>query len=223
MPNHYAEERFKEGKLAALWALLNALWEEKLPQERGHYFKTGQIEKFFDRDTPLQPRTLLAVLRDAEVPHDNNWRFRPLAIYEHLPQLEGLHWHYHGDRRPKYVPAEQKTGPEVEETGKVEVETAQGDGEAKGDEAVAESRSGPSETWDKPEVEIVQSAEAGRNKQGPNSFRYEGVNSDGKVIYSAIVPGRLGLVYAVVEGINSEGTQIVRLIGSNRPRLVPRW
>ena len=151
MPNRYAEERFKKGKLTALLALLGALWEEKLPQERGHYFKTGQIEKFFDRDTPLQPRTLLEVLRDAEVPHDNNWRFRPLAIYEHLQELQDLRWQYLGGRL-ELVPLEQDTGPEVEETGKVGEETALGDGEVQGDEVATESRSSPSETTDSPRL-----------------------------------------------------------------------
>ena len=47
MPNPYAEDRFREGKCEAAIALLIALEKEKLPRERGHFFKTGRIEKLF--------------------------------------------------------------------------------------------------------------------------------------------------------------------------------
>ena len=117
MPNPYAEKRFNEGKFKAAIALMIALEKEKLPRERGHFFKTGKIEKYLDLDSPLQPRTLLAVLRDAKVPHDDNCRFRPLAIYEGLENLRPLPHQYLFGPPPDQAPVVRKVDPGVEETG----------------------------------------------------------------------------------------------------------
>ncbi len=152
MPNRYAEASFRHGKLQALIALVDALDEEKLPRERGKSFKAGGIEQFFDLDSPLQPRALLTVLREAGVPHDNNWRFRPLVIYENLPHLRNLHRQYIGGIRIMSLQVDQETDSEVEETGAVEEETSMDEKEENGDQVVAEAQGGPSEARNKPRV-----------------------------------------------------------------------
>ena len=161
MPNTYAEKRFREGKLRALVQLITALDEEKLPRERGHSFKAGQVQKYLDLDSPLQPRTLLTVLREAGVPHDNNCRFLPWMIYDYLPALRKLYREYISDLQPTWPQVKLVRGPAAEETGIGEEETGQEGWEEKGDEAVGETRSGPSETRTKPEVEPGLGAVAG--------------------------------------------------------------
>ena len=117
MPNTYAARRFREGKFTALSHLMRVLEAEELPRERGHSFKAGQVEKYLGLESPLQPRTLLAVLRDAKVPHDNNCRFLPWMIYDYLPAFRKLHREYRSDLGMKLPQAKQETGPGAEETG----------------------------------------------------------------------------------------------------------
>ena len=220
MPNRYAQERFMDGKLMALWPLIRALEAEKLPRERGHFFKTGQIEKYLDLDSPLQPRTLLAVLRDAKVPHDNNCRFRPLAIYEGLKALRDLPRQYLFGPLPGQAPVVRKVDPGVEETGNLEGETGQEGREEKGDEAVAETRSGPPETRDWPEVEPGQGAVAGPKRKDRVSITFEGISALGERIVSLSPLGRSIRTYAVDMGINSAGRSRYKLIGIKRPPLL---
>ena len=220
MPNRYAEERFREGKCEAAIALMKALEKEKLPRERGHFFKTGRIEKYLDLDSPLQPRTLLAVLRDAKVPHDDNCRFRPLAIYEGLENLRPLPHQYLFGPLPGQAPVVRKVDPEVEETGEVEEETGQAGGVERVDGTAAETGSGPSETRDKPEVEPGQGAVAGPERKVPVSVNFEGISALGERIVSLSPLGRSIRTYAVDMGIDSAGRRRHKRIGHERPPLL---
>ena len=220
MPNRYAEEHFKRGKIVAVLALLRALEEEKLPRERGHSFKAGQIEKYLD--LPLQPRTLLAVLRDADVPHDNNCRFLPWLIYDHLPSLRLLPQGYLRGPLPNLLQVEQEGGPEVEETGNMEDAAAQGGGEVKGDEATAAGRSSPSETGDKAEVEPGQGAVKETVSQDGFFLTDEGVDSEGRSILHVSGPAVKGSFYAYHLGIDSRGKTRFRPIFDGPPPVSKR-
>ena len=220
MPNRYAEKRFNEGKFKAAFALMIALEEEKLPRERGHFFKTGQIEKYLDLDSPLQPRTLLAVLRDAKVPHDDNCRFRPLAIYEGLENLRPLPHQYLFGPLPGQAPVVRKVDPEVEETGEVEEETGQAGGVERVDGTAAETGSGPSETKDKPEVEPGQGAVAVPRRRERELIAFEGISTLGQRILRVTPLGRPIPYYAVDMGIDSAGRRRHKRIGHERPPLL---
>ena len=220
MPNPYAEKRFREGKCMAAIALIKALEKEKLPRERGHFFKTGRIEKYLDLESPLQPRTLLAVLRDAKVPHDDNCRFRPLAIYEGLENLRPLPHQYLFGPPPDQAPVVRKVDPKVEEPGDVEGENGQEGGVERVDEAVAESGSGPPETMDKPEVEPGQGAVAVPRRRDRVSITFEGISTLGERIVSLSPLGRSIRTYAVDMGIDSAGRRRHKRIGHERPPLL---
>ena len=91
MPEPYHQRIFRKSKAKALQGLLDSLEREKLPASRGYYLTTGNITSYFaDRYRPLQRGCLLAVLREAGVPHDSNNKFLPLRIYNHQPDLEAL-------------------------------------------------------------------------------------------------------------------------------------
>ncbi len=209
MPNPYAQERFMDGKLMALWPLIRALEAEKLPRERGHFFKTGQIEKYLDLESPLQPRTLLAVLRDAKVPHDDNCRFRPLAIYEGLEALRDLPRQYLFGPLPDQAPVVRKVDPGVEETGNLE-------GEALSSES---GRQGSLATIDqvsiKADKKFVQVKWVDRPR--PVTAVDEGIDSEGLRVIREIGLDRPGRIYAVDEGIDSEGKEVIRVIGPDKP------
>ena len=220
MPNTYAARRFREGKFTALSHLMRVLEAEELPRERGHSFKAGQVEKYLGLESPLQPRTLLTVLRDAKVPHDNNCRFLPWMIYDYLPAFRKLHREYRSDLGMKLPQAKQETGPGAEETGNLEEETGQEGGEVRGDEAAAETRSGPPETRDKPEVEPGQGAVAGPDRKDRVSVTFEGISILGERIVRLSYPGRSIRTYAVDMGSNSAGRRRYKRIGHERPPLL---
>ena len=220
MPNPYAEKRFREGKCEAAIALLIALEQEKLPRERGHFFKTGKIEKYLDLDSPLQPRTLLAVLRDAKVPHDDNCRFRPLAIYEGLEALRPLPHQYLFGPLPDQAPVVRKVDPKVEETGNLEGETGQEGREERVDGTAAETRSGPPETRDWPEVEPGQGAVAGPKRKDRVSITFEGISALGERILRVTPLGKPIPYYVVDMGIDSAGRRRHKRIGHERPPLL---
>ena len=220
MPNRYAKDRFEDGKSTALWALIQALEEEKLPRERGYFLKTGQIEKYLDLESPLQPRTLLAVLRDAKVPHDNNWRFRPLAIYERLPNLWDLPRQYFRGELPDSPQVNEEAAPGMEETGNGEEETGQGRGEERVAEAGAETRIGPPETKDKPEVETGQGAVARPKRRDRMTVTFEGISTLGERIVSLSPLGRSIRTYAIDMGLTSSGRRRYKRIGTERPPLL---
>ena len=223
MPNRYAEERFREGKCMAAIALIKALEKEKLPRERGHFFKTGRIEKYLDLDSPLQPRALLAVLRDAKVPHDDNCRFRPLAIYEGLENLRPLPHQYLFGPPPDQAPVVRKVDPGMEEPGNLEgeEETGQEGGVESVDGTAAETGSGPSETRDRPEVEPGQGAVAEPDRKDRVSITFEGISTLGERIVRFSYPGRSVPTYAVEMGINPARGRLYRRIGIKRPPLLP--
>ena len=220
MPNRYAEKRFMHGKLTALWPLIKALEAEKLPRERGHFFKTGRIEKYLDLESPLQPRTLLAVLRDAKVPHDNNCRFRPLAIYEGLEALRDLPRQYLWGPLPDQAPAPRKVDPGVEEPGDVEGENVQGGGDVTGDGTTAETRNDPSEATSKPEVEPGQGAVAVPRRRERELIAFEGISTLGQRILRVTPLGKPIPYYAVDMGIDSAGRRRHKRIGHERPPLL---
>jgi hypothetical protein len=92
MPNDYRKKIFNRAKLEAVVQLFDPLEEERIPKGPGHSLTTGQIAAYFAPDTPpLQPRSLLAVLRDAGVPHDSRNRFLTWQIYSHREDLERVH------------------------------------------------------------------------------------------------------------------------------------
>jgi hypothetical protein len=220
MPNSYAEKHFRQGKLRALVNLISALQDEELPRERGHSFKAGQVEKYLDLDSPLRPRTLLAVLREAEVPHDNNCRFLPWMIYDYLPALLTLHREYVAGLGVKPPLVERETGPGAEETGTVGEETGQEGREEKGDEAVAETGSGPSETRDKPEVEPGQGAVAVPRRRDRVVVAFEGISTLGQRILRVTPLGKPIPYYVVDMGIDSAGRRRHKRIGHERPPLL---
>ena len=95
MPNAYQQRTFKQAKIRTIRALLIALEEEKIPNTTGYSLTTGQIADYFDDHyLPLQPRSLLAVLREAGIPHDSRNRFLTWQIYSHKEDLEALHKGY---------------------------------------------------------------------------------------------------------------------------------
>ncbi len=95
MPNAYQQRTFKRSKIRTIRALLIALEEEKIPNTTGYSLTTGQIADYFPKDDlPLQPRSLLAVLREAGIPHDSRNRFLTWQIYSHEEDLEALHDEY---------------------------------------------------------------------------------------------------------------------------------
>ena len=209
MPNRYAEERFREGKCMAAIALIKALEKEKLPRERGHFFKTGRIETYLDLDSPLQPRALLAVLRDAKVPHDNNCRFRPLAIYEGLEDLRPLPHQYLFGPPPDQAPVVRKVDPGVEETGNLEGEAV----------SSGSGRQGSLATIDQlakhDDVRFVSVTWVDRPR--PVLAVDEGIDSEGLRVIRELGHDRPGRIYAVDEGIDSEGKEVIRVIGPDKP------
>ena len=220
MPNRYAEERFREGKCMAAIALIKALEKEKLPRERGHFFKTGRIETYLDLDSPLQPRALLAVLRDAKVPHDNNCRFRPLAIYEGLEDLRPLPHQYLFGPPPDQAPVVRKVDPGMEEPGDVEGENVQGGGDVTADGTAAETRIDPFEATSKPEVEPGQGAVAVPRRRERALIAFEGISTFGQRILRVTPLGKPIPYYVVDMGIDSAGRRRHKRIGHERPPLL---
>ena len=95
MPNAYQQKMFNEAKLGVVILLLQALDEERIPKDPGYSLTTGQIAAYFDPDyLPLQPRSLLAVLRDAHIPHDSRNRFLTWQLYSHRDVLDRVHEGY---------------------------------------------------------------------------------------------------------------------------------
>ena len=101
--NPSQRQRFNRGKKDALMGLVEVLKEKTLPQRSssGKYsMYTGEIEEYIDeRFLPLQRNTLLAVLREAEVPHDGSNRFVPKVIYSYEKPLVDLAREYTGAAR----------------------------------------------------------------------------------------------------------------------------
>ena len=129
------------------------------------------------------------MLREAEVPHDNNCRFLPWMIYDYLPALLKLHREYVAGLCVKPPQVERETGPGAEETGTVEEETGQEGGVERVDEAEAETRSGPPETRDKPEVEPGQGAVPGPGRRDRVvHVAFEGINTLGERIVRCFLP-----------------------------------
>ena len=100
------------------------------------------------------------------VPHDNNRRFLPWMIYEHLPQLRRLPRQYVRGTVANQIRVEREVGLGTEETGNLERENVQGGGDVTGDGTAAKTRRSPSEAIDKPEVESGQGASSGLGRQG---------------------------------------------------------
>ncbi len=97
MPNKQQQKGFRQAKINALLALLEALNEEFLPSAPGLQMKTGAIGEYLDQSyRPLQPRALLTILREADIPHDSLYRFLRWAIYDQLHQLKRLGREYTG-------------------------------------------------------------------------------------------------------------------------------
>ena len=95
MPNDYQKKIFNQAKLKAVIQLFVALDEERIPKDPGHSLTTGQIAAYFDDEyLPLQPRSLLEVLRDAHIPHDSRNRFLTWQLYSHREPLDVLHVEY---------------------------------------------------------------------------------------------------------------------------------
>ena len=95
MPNAYQQRTFKRAKIRTLFGLLIALEEEKIPNTTGYSLTTGKIEPYFDDHyLPLQPRSLLAVLRETGIPHDSRNRFLTWQLYSYKEALEALHKGY---------------------------------------------------------------------------------------------------------------------------------
>ena len=116
MPNKQQQKVFRQAKINALLALIDALEEECLPSAPGLQMKTGAIEEYLDQSyRPLQPRALLTVLREADIPHDSNYRFLPWAIYDHRPQLKKLAREYIGAPRLKFTRAPAENAEAVQE------------------------------------------------------------------------------------------------------------
>ena len=116
MPNEQQQRVFRQAKLNALLALIEALDKEYLPSAPSLQMKTGAIEECLDQSfRPLQSRALLTVLREADIPHDSNYRFLPWAIYYHLPQLEKLAREYTRPNRLKFTRAPAENAGAVQE------------------------------------------------------------------------------------------------------------
>ena len=95
MPNAYQQRTFKQAKIRTLFGLLIALEDEKIPNTTGYSLTTGKIADYFDDHyLPLQPRSLLAVLREAGIPHDSRNRFLTWQLYSYKEDLETLHKGY---------------------------------------------------------------------------------------------------------------------------------
>ena len=97
MPNIHQQQIFRTNKIKALLGLLDSLDQAQLPTREGVYLTTGNIEDYIDAEhLPLQRGALLAILREAEVPHDTNNRFLPLTIYGYEGALSSLYRDYVG-------------------------------------------------------------------------------------------------------------------------------
>ena len=97
MPNAYQQRKFREAKINALFGLLYALDEGDIPDKTGYSWTTGQIaERFDDMFLPVHPRSLLAVLREADIPHDSRNRFLTWVIHSNRDELAKLHREYIG-------------------------------------------------------------------------------------------------------------------------------
>ena len=95
MPNDYQKKIFNQAKLKAVIQLFCSFRRGKDPKDPGHSLTTGQIAAYFDDEyLPLQPRSLLEVLRDAHIPHDSRNRFLTWQLYSHREPLDVLHVEY---------------------------------------------------------------------------------------------------------------------------------
>ena len=95
----YRARVFRTGQINALAALLDALKEERVPVRGTRSITTGLIEQYLDDCyLPLQPRTLLSVLREIEVPHDAQRRFLPWVLYEHQEPMQVLYERWMSER-----------------------------------------------------------------------------------------------------------------------------
>ena len=98
MANTAQIEQKERNKTRALIALLGCLDDESLP--RSGSLTSGRIaEHFEDGSLPLQPRVLLEVLREAEIPHDSHNRFLPRTIYEGKKVLYEMYLERTGGRK----------------------------------------------------------------------------------------------------------------------------
>ena len=119
MPNTYAARRFREGKFTALSHLMRVLEAGGTAPGAGAFLQGRTGREISGPGVAPAARTLLTVLRDAKVPHDNNCRFLPWMIYDYLPAFRKLHREYRSDLGMKLPQAKQETGPGAEETGTV--------------------------------------------------------------------------------------------------------
>ena len=97
MPDDYRARTFRSAQIVALDGLLDALREERIPVHAPRGLTTGKIAEYLDeRYLPLQPRTMLSVLREVGVPHDSKHRFLTWNLYAHQDQLQELseRWFY---------------------------------------------------------------------------------------------------------------------------------
>ena len=95
--NPYQEKIFRQSKMDAILGLAEALDEKRLPETnpREGRLYTGRITEYLDdRFLPLRRGAMLAVLREAEVPHDGQGRFLPCDLYGHQADLEKLYQEY---------------------------------------------------------------------------------------------------------------------------------
>ncbi len=113
MANVHQQDAFRASKIEALMGLRQALRDQVLPDRAGLQLTSGKIEEYLpERLRPIQPRAILAVLREAGVPHDSNNRFLAWAIHSHLEQIDDLYFEYTNLRRvarPKIEPRAEST------------------------------------------------------------------------------------------------------------------
>ena len=110
MPNVHQQDAFRASKIAALRGLREALRNEVLPNRAGLQLTSGKIEEYFPEQLrPIQPRAILTVLREADVPHDSNNRFLAWTLHSHLEAIDDLFFEYTGLKRvimPKPEPSQ---------------------------------------------------------------------------------------------------------------------
>ena len=108
MPNKHQQRHLLAGKKKALLAILDALDHERLPTEslgRGGSPLPGSLEEYFEEYLlPLPRGSLLAVLREADVPHDSHNRFLPYELYDHHQEFLDLYLKYNGTQHRKQLP-----------------------------------------------------------------------------------------------------------------------
>ena len=94
MPSKRQEEFLRKQKYEALFALLHALMDGKIPKKtRGlppseRYLTTGNIiERLDDQYQHITKRAMLQALLDVEVPHDDNNRFTVWRLHAYRDKM----------------------------------------------------------------------------------------------------------------------------------------